>query len=90
MNQKKAEFVYDIFCIQHFWEGHGKISTKTWFIQEGAICPEMLIQQPVEFPTAVTHEPLTFRSHLIDHRKAESIAYRNGIQDIQSSGQSET
>jgi hypothetical protein len=28
-NQQKAEFVDDIFCIQSFWEGHGKISPKT-------------------------------------------------------------
>jgi hypothetical protein len=46
----------------------------------------MLIQQPVEFPTAVTHELLTVQSHLIDHRKSERVVYWNGIQDFQSLG----
>jgi hypothetical protein len=37
-NQKKAEFVGDIFCIQSFWGGHDKILPKTYFIQKGMIC----------------------------------------------------
>jgi hypothetical protein len=89
-NQKKDEFVGDIFCIRYFWGDHGEISPKTGFIQEGAICPELLFQQPVEFPTAVTCKSLTVWSHLMDHRKAKRIVYRNGIRDIQSFGQSET
>jgi hypothetical protein len=36
---------------------------------------EMLIQQPVEFPTAVTHKSLTVWSHLMDHQKAERVAH---------------
>jgi hypothetical protein len=41
--------------------------------------PEMLIQQMVEFPTAVTRKSLTVWSRLIDHRKAERVVYWNGI-----------
>jgi hypothetical protein len=37
-NQKKAELVGDIFCMQSFLGGHGKISPKTCFIQVGMIC----------------------------------------------------
>jgi hypothetical protein len=58
-NQKKAEFVKDIFHIQSFWGSHGEISPKTWFIQEGLVCPDILIQQPIEFLTAVTCKSLT-------------------------------
>jgi hypothetical protein len=39
-NQQKAEFGGDIFSIQSFWEGHGEISPKTCYIQEGMICQE--------------------------------------------------
>jgi hypothetical protein len=28
-NQRKAEFVNSVFCIQSLWRGHGKISPKT-------------------------------------------------------------
>jgi hypothetical protein len=51
-------------------------------MQDGAICSKMLIQQPVEFSTAVTHKSLTVWSHLIDHWKAERIVYQNGIRDF--------
>jgi hypothetical protein len=88
-NQLKSEFVDDIFPIQSFWGGHGKISPKTWFIQDGAICPEMLIQQPVEFPTVVTHKSLTVWSHLMDHQKFERVVYWNGIRDFRRFGKSE-
>jgi hypothetical protein len=37
-NQRKAEFVGDIFCMRSFWGGHGDISPRTYFIQEGMIC----------------------------------------------------
>jgi hypothetical protein len=40
-NQKRDQFVDDIFCMQSFWGGHGKISPKGWFIWEGQICPEL-------------------------------------------------
>jgi hypothetical protein len=59
-------------------------------MQEGTICPEMLIQQPVELPTAVTRKSLTIWSRLMDHRKAETAGYQNGIWDFQSFGQSKT
>jgi hypothetical protein len=49
--QQKAEFIGNIFCIRSFLGGHGEILPKSWFIPEGAICPEMLIQQPVERPS---------------------------------------
>jgi hypothetical protein len=76
-NQQKDEFIDDIFRIRSFWGGHGKISPKIYFIQEGAICPEMLIQQLVEFPTAVTRKSPTVWSRLIDHRKAERVVFQN-------------
>jgi hypothetical protein len=37
-NQRKAEFVGDIFHIRSFWGGHGEILLKTCFIQGGTIC----------------------------------------------------
>jgi hypothetical protein len=36
-NQRKAEFVSDIFRMRSFWGGHGEISLKTCFIQVGMI-----------------------------------------------------
>jgi hypothetical protein len=36
-NQRKDEFIGDIVCMWSFWEGHGKISSKTCFIQVGMI-----------------------------------------------------
>jgi hypothetical protein len=44
---------------------------KIWFIQEGQVCPEILIQQPVEVPIVRTRKSLTGWSHLIDHWRAE-------------------
>jgi hypothetical protein len=52
--------------------------------------PEMLFQRPVEFPTTVAHKSLTGWSCLIDHRKVERVAFRNGIWDFRSFGQSES
>jgi hypothetical protein len=57
-------------------------------MQEGPICPEILVQQPVEFPTAVTRKLLTIWSHFMYHRKAERVGYHN-IQNFRSYGQSE-
>jgi hypothetical protein len=51
-NQKKTEFIDDIFHMQSIWGGHGEISPKTWFIQEGAICPDFLIQQTGRVPNS--------------------------------------
>jgi hypothetical protein len=48
---------------------------KTWFIQEGQFCPEILIQRPVEFPIPVTHKSLIILGHLMDHWKAEKVTY---------------
>jgi hypothetical protein len=87
-NRQKAEFINDNFCIQNFWGGHGKILSKTWFIQEGQACPEILSQQPVEFPTVVTHKSLTAWRHFMDHQKAGRVGYRNSIQSFQSFAQS--
>jgi hypothetical protein len=36
-NQKKADFIGDIFCMRSCWGGHGEISLKTCFIQVGMI-----------------------------------------------------
>jgi hypothetical protein len=52
--------------------------------------PEILFQRLVEFLTAVTHKLLTGWSHLMDHRKAKRVAFRNGIRDFWSFGQSES
>jgi hypothetical protein len=48
---------------------------KNLIIQEGAICPEMLIQQLVELLTAVTRKSLTGWSRLMDHRKSERVVF---------------
>jgi hypothetical protein len=37
-NQRKAEFVGDIFHMRSFWRGHGEILPRIYFIQEGVIC----------------------------------------------------
>jgi hypothetical protein len=66
-------FFINIFHVPSLWGGHGKISPKTLFIQEGPIYPEFLIQQPVEFPTFITHKLLTIWSRMVDHQKAESF-----------------
>jgi hypothetical protein len=49
--------------------------------------PEMLIRQPVEYPTAITHKSLTVWSSLMDHRKAERVVVQNGIHYSRSFGQ---
>jgi hypothetical protein len=36
-NLRKSDFVSNIFRIRSFWGGHGKISPRTCFIQEGMI-----------------------------------------------------
>jgi hypothetical protein len=57
-------------------------------IQEGPVWLEILIQQPIEFPTAVTHKSLTIWSCLIDHWKAKRVSYQFSIQDFRSFGKS--
>jgi hypothetical protein len=52
--------------------------------------PEMLIQRPVMFPTAITCKSLTVWSRLMDHRKAKRVVIQNSIQDLWSFSQSET
>jgi hypothetical protein len=49
---------------------------------------EIWFQRPVEFPTAVARKLLTGWSRLMDHRKVERVAFRNGIQDFQNFSQS--
>jgi hypothetical protein len=71
-----------LFGLRTANRGHGEMSQKTWFLEDGAICPEMLIQQPVEILTAITCKSLTIWSCLTDHRKAERVVYRNGIRDM--------
>jgi hypothetical protein len=63
---------------------------KTWIIQESLVCPDILIQQPVEFPTTVTRKSLTVWSRLTDHWKAERVSYQFGIWDFRSFGQSKS
>jgi hypothetical protein len=50
---------------------------------------KVLSQQPVGFPTAITHKSLTVWRHFMDHRKTDRVGYRNGIQSFQSFSQSE-
>jgi hypothetical protein len=52
---------------------------KNLFYTERYDLPEMLIQRPAEFPTAVTHKSLTVWSRLMNHRKAERVVIQNGI-----------
>jgi hypothetical protein len=52
--------------------------------------PEILMQQLVEFPTAVTRKPLIVWCHLMDYRKAERVVFHNSIRDFRSFSQSET
>jgi hypothetical protein len=87
--QQKAEFVGDIFCIRRFWGGHGKFSQKKLFYARRYDLPEMLIQRPVEFLTAVTRKSRTVWSHLMDHRKAERVVIQYSIRDFWRFGQSE-
>jgi hypothetical protein len=58
-------------------------------MQEGQACPELLIQQPVEFLTAVTRKSPTVWSYFMDHEKAKRVGYHNGIRSSQSFSQSE-
>jgi hypothetical protein len=89
-NQQKGELIDDIFCIRSFWGGHDKFLPKTGFMHEGAICLELLNQQPVEFPAAVIRKSITIWSRLMDHLKAERVVHQNSNRDFQSFGQSET
>jgi hypothetical protein len=81
-NQQKAEFVNGNFCIQSFYGGHGKISPKSRLKPKGRVCPEFPMQQTDRVPTVVTHKSLTVWSHIMDNRKAERVAYLNGIRDF--------
>jgi hypothetical protein len=64
--------------------------TKNLFYMGRYDLSEMLIQQPVEFSTAVTDKSLTVWSCLMDHRKSEGVVVRNSILDFRCFGQSET
>jgi hypothetical protein len=89
-NQRKAEFVGDIFCMRCFWGGHGEISPRNLFYTGMYDLLEMLFQHPVEFPTAVARKSLTGWSHLINHQKAERFVFQNGIRDFCSFSQSKS
>jgi hypothetical protein len=89
-NQKKAEFVGDIFIYEVSGEVMVKFHQKNLFYTGMYDLPEMLIRRPVEFLTVVTHKLLIVLSRLMYHRKAERVVVQNGIRDFQSFGQSET
>jgi hypothetical protein len=55
---------------------------KTLFYTGRYGLPEILIQQLVEFSTAVTRKPLTVWSRLMEHQKAERVVFRNGMWDF--------
>jgi hypothetical protein len=48
-NQRKSDFIGDIFCMQSFWGGHGEISPRTCFIQEGMICQKRCFSDRLSF-----------------------------------------
>jgi hypothetical protein len=48
-NQRKAEFIGNIFCMRSFWGGHGEISPKTCFIQLGMICQKYCFSDQSSF-----------------------------------------
>jgi hypothetical protein len=56
--------------------------TKNLFYTGRYDLPELLVQQLVEFLTAVTHKPLPVWSRLMDHQKAERVIFQNGICDF--------
>jgi hypothetical protein len=48
-NQRKAEFVGDIFHMRSFWGGHGEIPPKTCFIQVGMLCQKYYFSDQSSF-----------------------------------------
>jgi hypothetical protein len=53
---------------------------------KGPVYLEFLIQQSGQVPIVVTCKSLTVWSQKMDHRKAERVGYRVGIQKFQSFG----
>jgi hypothetical protein len=88
-NQQKAEFVENIFRIQSFWVVMVKFCQKPDSYRKVKTAQNVLSQQPVGIPTAVTHKSPTIWSCFMDHRKAERVGYCNGIRSFWSFGQSE-
>jgi hypothetical protein len=89
-NQRRAESVNENFGIQSYWEGHDKISSKSWFRPEGPSCLEFWFSKLVNLPIVVTRKSLIVWCHIMDHRKGERVSYHNGIRYFGSFGQSET
>jgi hypothetical protein len=89
-NPQKANIINRNFGIQSFCGGHCEISLKFWFKPNGRVCPEFWFSNLSEFPTAVAPKSLIFWGRIMDHQKAERVAYHNGIQDFWSLSQSET
>jgi hypothetical protein len=87
-NRRKAKFINGIFCIQSFWRGHGKILPNSWLLLKGIVCPGFYFIRPIEFLIVITNGPLTVWIHIMDHRKAERVSYRNSIRDFRRFGQS--
>jgi hypothetical protein len=81
-NQWKAEFFGEIFLYMKFLGRSWRNFTKNLIYAGRYDLPEMLIQQPVEFPAAVTRKSLTVWSRLMDQWKAERVVYRNSIRDF--------
>jgi hypothetical protein len=79
-NQKKAEFINGNFGIQCLWGGHGEISPRSGLVLKGTICPEISNSATDKFPISLTCKPLAFWSHEANHRKAEQVTYRVGIE----------
>jgi hypothetical protein len=55
---------------------------KNLFYTERYDLPVMLFQCPIEFPIAIARKSLTGWSCLMNHQKAERVAFRNDIRDF--------
>jgi hypothetical protein len=87
-NRQKAEFVSTIFVYKFPGEVPVKFCQNPGSYRKVQSAPEILIQQPVEFPTAITRKLPTVSSCLTDHQKDEGVAYQFGIWYFRSFGKS--
>jgi hypothetical protein len=58
-NQQEAVFVSDIFHMQSFWGGHGKISPRPKLVLKELSVQIFLFQQPDQVLMALAHKLLT-------------------------------
>jgi hypothetical protein len=58
-------------------------------VLKGAVHPDFWFSKTSRVPTVVTRKSLTVWSRMMDHRKAERVAYHNSSLKFWSFGQSE-